>query len=158
MKRKQNKTEPKPMIIRVWTYPQAKRALPYITSVIRSAREHWLDAQGHQVRAKQLAARPGRPDRAVLLAQEEAGTEGQLALDRFRDALEELQRIEVFCVDPGKGIGVIPFVHDERLAWLIYDLFDNEEYRQWRYHDDPPEKRRPIGEAVEPPPGEKMVV
>jgi hypothetical protein len=152
MKRKHEQAEPKPVVLRVWTYPQAEKALPYITSIMGSVREHWLDAQGQQVRLKRLTGKPGRPDRTAILAREEASHEGHLALDRLHDALEELRRIEVFCIDPQHGLGVIPFVHDERLAWLIYDLFDKENYRQWRYHDDPPEKRRPIAEALEPPP------
>jgi hypothetical protein len=152
MNHKNKKSGRKPEVIRVWTYPQAKSALPYITSVMRSLREHWLDAQRHQARAKQLAQQPGRPDRARLLEQEVMQQEGQLAKDRFNETYEELQNIEVFCIDPNQGVAVVPFVRDNKLAWLIYDLFAADEFHHWRYHEDPLEKQRPIAEVQEAPP------
>jgi hypothetical protein len=157
MKRKSKKSEPKPTLIRVWTYPQAKKALPYISSIMGSVREHWLDARAQVRRLARLEKKYGRADRETLIGREVAAREKELALDQFQNAVDELREIEVFCVDPTRGLGVVPFVHDERLAWLLYDRFDNEEYRQWRYHDDPPEVRRPIAEACEPPPKELAV-
>jgi hypothetical protein len=123
---------------------------------MQSLREHWLDAQRHELRARRLAEKRGRPDRATILAQEQETWEGQQAKERFNEAYQELQDIEVFCLDPNQGVGVIPFVHDEKLAWLIYDLFAGDELRHWRYHDDPLEMRRPIAEALEGP-GDKAL-
>jgi hypothetical protein len=158
MDRKHKKRKPKKQVIRVWTYAQAKRALPYVTTIMRSLREHWLDAQRHEVQKQKLDKRPGRPDRATLLAQEEASREAQEAKNRFNDAYRELEQIEVYCIDPNQGVAVLPFVQDDKLAWLIYDLHANEEYHHWRFHDDPLEQRRPIAEALENRPGKEMVI
>jgi hypothetical protein len=133
--------------IRVWTYPQARQALPYVTSVMHSLRDCWLEAQRHLLRQKRLAGKPGRPDRDTLISRETTDREVDRAKEQFNDAYEELQAIEVYCLDPVQGVAAVPFVHDDRLAWLLYDLFDPDEYHHWRYHDDPIELRRPIAEA-----------
>ncbi len=151
MSNKHKKSRRKAKIIRVWTYPQAKSALPYITSVMRSLREHWLDARRHEMRARQLERQPGRSDRTALLAQEETRAEGQRAKDQFNEAYQELQNIEIYCVDPNQGVAVVPFVREEKLAWLIYDLFETDGFRHWRFHEDPLEQRRPIAEIQEGP-------
>ena len=151
MSNKHKKSRRKVEIIRVWTYPQAKSALPYISSVMRSLREHWLEARQQETRARHLERRPGRPDRAKLLAQEETRAEGQRAKERFNEAYQELQNIEVYCVDPNQGVAVIPIVREEKLAWLIYDLFEADGFHHWRFHEDPQEKRRPIAEIQEGP-------
>jgi hypothetical protein len=38
----------------------------------------------------------------------------------------------------------VPFVHDEQLAWYIFDLFDAPAFRFWRFQSDPEDTRRPI--------------
>jgi hypothetical protein len=151
MNHKKKRSKTKRRVLRVWTYPQAEKALPYVTSVMQSLREHWLEAQRHEARARRVTAQPGRPDRTQLIAQEEALADGQRAKERFNEAYQELQNIEVFCVDPVQGVGVIPFVQDEKLAWLIYDLFEPKAFRHWRYHEDPLDKRRPITEVTTGP-------
>jgi hypothetical protein len=158
MNHKHKRRKRKRQVIRVWTYPQARRALPYITPIMRSLREHWLDAQRHDVQGRKLARRAGRPDRATLLAQEDTAQEAREAKDRFNEAYEELQQIEVYCIDPNQGVAVLPFVQDDKLAWLIYDLFASEEFHHWRFHDDPLEQRRPIAEALASPAGEDVVI
>lgn len=151
MSHKNKRPKTKRRVVRAWTFPQAEKALPYITSVMRSLREHWLEGQRYEVDAKRLASEAGRPDRANLIAHEEAVREGQRAKDRFNEAYQELRNIEVFCLDPVQGVGVVPFVHHEKLAWLVYDLFEPEAYRHWRYHEDPLEERRPIAEISQGP-------
>jgi hypothetical protein len=151
MNYKKKRRKAKRRVIRVWTYPQAEKALPYVTSVMRSLREHWLEAKRHEARARRLAAQSGRHGRAALIAHEEAVAEAQRAKERFNDAYRELQNIEVYCVDPVQGVGVIPFVHQEKLAWLIYDLFAPDAFHHWRYHEDPLEERRPVAEVTEGP-------
>ena len=43
------------------------------------------------------------------------------------------------------GLALIPFAVEKRLAWYVFDLFDEEDpLRFWRYHQDPLEKRRPM--------------
>ena len=73
------------------------------------------------------------------------------ARDRYREAEEELHRLDVYCLDPIRGEGVIPFAHAEQLAWFLFDLFDSPPIRFWRYHSDPLDVRRPIEEALVPP-------
>jgi hypothetical protein len=41
----------------------------------------------------------------------------------------------------------IPFSHDNQLAWFVFDLFDTEPIRYWRYQTDPLETRRPVSEV-----------
>lgn len=149
MNRNRKGTRRRPQAIRVWTYAQARKALPYVTSVMESLREHWLAAQGHDRRAQQLAKLPGRPDRQRLLALQEAQNEAHAARERFEASAEELHRLDIFCTDPIRGEGVIPFVHREQLAWFVYDLFAPEPLLAWRYHNDDLETRRPIAEALE---------
>ena len=46
--------------------------------------------------------------------------------------------------NPTRGQALIPFVHQEQLAWYIFDLFDPKLFRFWRYQTDPEDTRRPI--------------
>jgi Uncharacterized conserved protein (DUF2203) len=133
-------------VIPVWTYSQAVSVLPYVTSIMNSLREHQLDAQRHELVARRLAAKPGRPDRATLIDQEEAGREAQRSSKRFQQALEELHSLGIFCLDATRGEALIPFAQDKQLAWFVFDLFDSVALRSWRYHSDPLETRRPVGE------------
>jgi Uncharacterized conserved protein (DUF2203) len=130
--------------IQVWTYEQAQAATPYITSILRSLREHALEALQHYRRAKRLADRPGRPSRATIIAQQEAEREAHQADDRFQDALGELQEMDIYTLDPIQGQALIPFVHNDQLAWYIFDLFDSQPFRFWRFQSDPEETRRPL--------------
>jgi Uncharacterized conserved protein (DUF2203) len=151
MNHKHKSSRSKRKVIRVWTHPEAKRALPYIGSVMNSLREHWLETKKHEAQSRRLERQPGRPERSALLAQEKAGRESREAKQRFNEAYEELQKIEVYCIDPNQGMGVVPFVHQDKLAWLIYDLFDPGEFHHWRYHEDPLDTRRPIAEVTAAP-------
>ncbi len=71
------------------------------------------------------------------------------AEDRLDEALEELHTLDTYCVDPVAGLALIPFAEHDRLAWFIYDLFDEQPLRTWRYHTDPLEKRRSVSELLE---------
>jgi hypothetical protein len=144
MNRKRGPTSRAQRMIRVWTYQEARNLLPYVASVLRSLREHRLDAARHAVTAKRLADKPGRPDRAALLAQEEAVREARLAEERYQEALAELEALDIRCPNPIAGRALIPFVQDEQLAWFIFDLFDPEPLRFWRYNTDPLKARRAI--------------
>jgi hypothetical protein len=59
-------------------------------------------------------------------------------------AAEELAELDVYSLDPLKGQALVPFVHDEQLAWYIFDLFDAEPIRAWRYQSDPEHTRRKL--------------
>ena len=151
MNRNYEGTQPQQQTMRVWTYPQVQAALPYIASVMGSVRDSRLEAQRWHLDALRRARQPGRPDRSALIAQEEAVREARLAEDRFHEALQELYSLPVYCLDPIRGLALVPFVHDQQLAWFFYDRFDPEPIRFWRYHGDAPETRRPIAEALEGP-------
>ena len=128
----------------VWTYQQAESAAPYISSIVRSLREHALDALTHYHRAKRIANRPGRPDRQTIIAQQEAEKEARRSDERYRDALDELQQMDIYTLDPIQGQALIPFVHNDQLAWYIFDLFDAQPLRFWRFQSDLEDTRRPV--------------
>jgi len=134
--------------VRFWTYEEVRKASPYIASVLRSIREHQLEGQSHERRALTLAGRPGRQTRTDMIAHTEEVRAAAKACDQLGDALDELHSLDVFCIDPVRGEAIIPFVHEEKPAWFTYDLFAEETPVSWRYHDDPEETHRPIGEAL----------
>ncbi len=138
-------------LIQPWTYTRAQSALPYVRSVMHSLREHRLQAQSLDLRARRLADHPGRPNRAALIAREELARAAASAQARFDDALSELSRLDVYCIDPINGIAFIPFVRDDQLAWYVFDLF-SPTLDAWRFHEDPLEMRRPIAEVADQPP------
>jgi hypothetical protein len=132
--------------LRLWTLPEALAATPYLTSVMRSLREHHVEAQSQHHAARRIRERPGRLDRTGRIQQEEAVRAAGLAEDRFQQALDELQALDIYCLDPLQGLALIPFVHDDQLAWFVFDLFDSKPLRSWRYHNDPLETRRPLSD------------
>jgi hypothetical protein len=138
--------------VRPWTYARAQAALPYLRCVMRSLRDHCLEAQGLDLRAKRLADRPGRPDRAGLIARDEAARATEAAQGRFDETLSELGRIDIYCIDPINGVSFIPFIRDDQLAWFVFDLFSDTMLDAWRFHEDPLETRRPIAEVADQPP------
>jgi len=131
-------------VLRVWTFAQAQAASPYNSSVVRSLRDHALEALACQKRARELADRPGRPGRDTLIAIQDAEHDGRKAEQEFLDAANELEQLDIFSLDPTRGQALIPFVHQEQLAWYIFDLFDPKPFRFWRFQTDPEDTRRPI--------------
>lgn len=148
MNRNRHEAKARPKTLRIWTYAEAKAAVPYLASVVRSLREHWLEMQHQQAMLRKLEAEPGRPERQAMIAQQEMRRESEQAASRFEDALAELQSLDVYCLDPNRGEALIPFVHGDQLAWFVYDLFEPEPLSTWRYHSDPFDMRRPISEAA----------
>jgi hypothetical protein len=134
--------------LRYWNYAQARRVLPYVASVMRSVREHWLEAVRQDVAVRRLTAQPGRPGRDRLIAQEEARDASHRAGERLEEAAEELRALDIYCLDPVSGEALIPFKHDGRLAWYVYSHFEKDPLRFWRYHDDALEMRRPLVDAL----------
>lgn len=132
--------------VQIWTYPQALAAVPYIASVMRSLRETWLEARSQERRLKVLSDRPGRPDRAALLARAEAATAAAKAESAHEDAAQELRDLGILCLDPLRGEALLPCVHQHILAWIVFDLFAQPELRSWRYHTDPADTERPVQE------------
>ena len=148
MKRNRKEKARKLHMIRLWTYPQARKALPYLRSVTQSLRDVWLEAQNKRLEVDRLARRPGRPNRSAILQNERALAERTDAEDRFNDALSELMSIDVYLLDPVGGVVFVPFKKGEELAWFVFDLFDSEQIKNWRLHEDPLEMRRPIDDQI----------
>ena len=148
MKRSKGTREAQPATP-VWTYTQVQRALPYIASIMQSAREHHIVGERWRVEDERLAAAPGMPDRSALIAHTEAIREGRLARDRFEEALEELQALGIACLDPIRGEALVPFANQRKQAWFVYNLFGDQPIRFWRYHSDPVDMRRPIEEILQ---------
>jgi hypothetical protein len=158
MNRKPKKRERNTQVLQVWTLAQARKSLPLITSIMTSVREHHLEALAQQRRARLLADRPGRPGREALIAQTEAVREGQGARERFETALEELLALNIYCLDPIRGLGFIPTVHRDQLAWLVFDVFEPQALSTWRYNEDALATRRPITELEAKSGTDSMVV
>src|SRR5262245_60186184 len=121
---KRHRTQPRVQRIRDWPYDEARSVLPYIASIVRSLREHRLDAARHQLTAQRRADKPGRPDREAILAHEEALAEARRANEQFEEALEELNALDIYSLDPVRGQALVPFAHGDQLAWYVFDLFD----------------------------------
>jgi hypothetical protein len=147
----QQHEEPESTItLRLWTYSEAVKALPYLRSIVRSLREHWLESKLARLQVQRLDGRPGRPDRQALILRAEAVREAELAGDRFSEALDELEAIDVYCLDPSGGVALIPFRQGDDLAWFVFDLFEPQGLVGWRFHADPLETRRPLEEQRDP--------
>lgn len=158
MARKHRGEKRQEKLLQVWTLEQARAAIPYLASILRSVRERRLEAVRWEQAVRKQAQAPGRPNRGALIHYEETQREARLADERLNEALQELLAMDVYSVDPVQGLALIPFVHDERLAWFVYDLFDRDPLRFWRYHTDSLETRRPIALALAQPGGNSMVV
>jgi hypothetical protein len=157
VKRNRNSEKRRRQVIQVWTYEQALRVLPYVASIMRSLREHRLDAQQAARETNRLKDRPGRPNRTALIAQEDAERRGRTSEQLFQEALDELHTLDIYCLDPTRGLALIPFARENQLAWFVYDLFDKEPLRYWRYHQDPLEARRPYTNEPDGPHGNVMI-
>ncbi|MFN4259860.1 MAG: DUF2203 family protein [Gemmataceae bacterium] len=157
MKRHRNGSKSRRRAIQPWTHEQAVQALPYIRSITASLREHYLEARFHKRRANQLADKP-RCQRDELIALEEATRAAQRAQQQFDDTLDELHCLDVYLLDPLRGLAFIPFVHTDQLAWFLFDLFDSQPLRYWRYHEDTLDTRRPIAEIGQEPLSESRII
>ena len=145
MKRRPKQKKP-PKVIRLWNRGHAAKAIPYLRSVMLSLRESWIEARSNWLETRKLAKAPGRPDRDTILAQEFADRETDRATDRLNEIVAELEGMDVFCLDPGRGLALVPFSQNDELAWLVFDLFSPTGFEAWRYHKDPLECRRPLVE------------
>jgi len=133
--------------LRLWTFDQAQAAAPYLGSIVRSLREHALDIQNLRRRLTALEELPGRPIRKTLILQEETKRLLHRAEDEHASALAELEALDIQLLDAIKGQALIPFVHDDQLAWYVFDLHDSQPIRGWRYQTDPDETRRKLTAA-----------
>ena len=133
---KQSNSRPDSVTPHPWTFEEAQAAVPYFSSVARSLREHYLEmlAKGREV--QKLTERHGRPDRKALIEAQEARRDLHKAEQDFLDALEELSELNVHPLDPGRGMALVPFIQDNQPAWYVFNLFDSQPIRSWRYQSD----------------------
>ncbi|HVS35992.1 MAG TPA: hypothetical protein VMS17_10470 [Gemmataceae bacterium] len=144
MKRNSKGAKQRRRTIQVWTLTQAKSAAPYLTSVVRSLREHTTEALAGRRRLRHIDERPGRPDRDLLIARQEADADVRRAEENVSQAADELLALDIQPLDPIRGQALVPFVHEEQLAWFVFDLFDPQPFRFWRFQSDPDDTRRPV--------------
>lgn len=143
MKSRRNRSK-RMRVLHLWTWSELKKAVPYLRSVAGSLREHWLDVLHSQRKLDQAAARPGPVKRQHLIESESLSDDRRRAQSKFDDALEELNRLDVFLVDAVTGTALIPFRKEDDLAWYVFDLFSRAGVAGWRYHSDPMEECRPL--------------
>jgi hypothetical protein len=148
--RKQHNEESAPGTLRMWTYAEAVNALPYLDAVVRSLREHWLEWQRARLHVGRLDAQPGRPDRGALILRAEAARAVEQAEDELEVTLHELNALDVYSLDPGQGLALIPFRQGDDLAWFVFDLFAPRRLETWQFDADPPQTRRPMVEQSAP--------
>jgi hypothetical protein len=146
-----NTHESELVVVPLWTRARAVTATAYLASMLHSLRDSMVKAKQHSLAAHRLATRPGRLNRASLIAHAEAIRDSRVALDAVRDGMEELRSMGINSLDPVQGEALVPFLTQKQLAWLIYDLFAEQPWRHWRFHTDPPETRRPIEEIPSDP-------
>ena len=132
---------------RLWTQDQARSAAPYLASVLRSVREHSLEIRSAERILARMTNRPGRPDRTALIAQEETRRGLEVQRRQLSDAAHELEAIGCIPLDAVQGLVLLPFNHEDRLAWYVFDLFDPNPLRWWRFSEDPEDYRRPLTPA-----------
>jgi hypothetical protein len=144
MKRKRRGAGRRKRVFRLWTHAEARAAVPYLRSVMASLREHTLEALSAKREVSRLEQHPGRPDRDTLIALEEGRNRVEQAEKRFEEAASELWKLNIYPVDAVHGLAQVPFVHEEELAWYLFDLFDPTPFRFWRFQSDPEETRRPV--------------
>src|SRR5439155_20600207 len=74
--------------------------------------------------------------------------EARSAQERYLEAREELEGLGIASLNPNQGMAWIPFSYDNQLAWFVFDLFDSDPIRFWRYQTDPLETRREVSEIA----------
>ncbi len=127
-----------------WTYAEAMKALPYVEAILRSMREHVLEANQHDAQARKLANKSGRPSRSELIALQSHQRDAELARDRHQADLEELLQLGVGCLEPIQGEALFPFVYDDQVAWYVYSLFEGGPIQWWRFDSDPTPTKRVV--------------
>jgi hypothetical protein len=147
MKRRPSGAKVRNRAFRVWTLAQTEAATPYIASVVASLREHTVEARRQRRTLAVLNERTGRPDRSTLIAMQDADRAARRAEEQTRETEQELNDLDVLSLDAVNGLALVPFVHDEQLAWYVFDLYDTPSLRFWRFQTDPTETRRPITAA-----------
>ena len=133
--------------LRLWNFDQAQAVVPYVSSIVRSLRERSIQMKSLRNDVTQIENKPGRPDRKAIIALESARKDLSRAELAYGEALEELEALDLQLLDATQGQALVPFAHEDQLAWYIFDLFDSEPIRSWRFQSDPDETRRKLTAA-----------
>jgi hypothetical protein len=143
MKRRHERSE-RMRAVRLWDWSDATKAVPYLRSVIASLREHWLEVLNADHRLRALDKKKGPARRERLLEVKASQDERERAHVKFDDALEELNSVDVYLLDPVQGLALIPFRKEDDLAWYVFDCFADDGLIGWRYEHDPIVACRPL--------------
>lgn len=143
MKKHQRKRRPSQQI-KLWSYAEAARALPYVDAILRSLREELLESNQRRIEAGRAKDQPGRRTRTELISVAELERDADRAYARYLEGVQELQDLNVVCLDPVQGDVLFPFVYEGQVAWFMHNLFDGPRLLWWRYDSDSPDTRRPI--------------
>jgi hypothetical protein len=128
----------------IWTLEQARKAIPYIHALMASLREHRLEELSNHLRCQGFFR---SADQQLQQDSENARSAAQLAEKAFQEDFDELQALSIYPLNAIQGVALLPFIREHHLAWLIFDLFDEDPLRCWRYHDDPPQSIRLLDEG-----------
>ncbi len=150
MKKQRDQETETAVTLRLWTYADAVKAVPYLRSLVQSLRDGWLEMRQAQEQVRRIESRPGRADRDSLIQLDESNRDIERAEAKLDETMHEMLALSAYCVDPGAGLAVIPFLKDEALAWFVFDLFDPQGLVAWRLYSDPLEMRRPLAELDRP--------
>jgi len=137
--------------LRLWSYADAVKALPYLRVIVASLRDHWLELQKARHEARQVAAGPIRQNRQSLIQQIEVIKAVATAEANVDETVQELLTLGACSVDPLRGLALIPFNQNGELAWFVYDLFSPGGLTGWRFHLDPLQTRRPLVDVHDRP-------
>lgn len=151
--RKQRKQDTESVVeLRLWTYAEARKAVPYLRSLMNSLRDAWIDMRQTQEHVRRSEAILGRPNRDTIIRRDDAHRDADQAEAKLGDLIHEMLGLSFYVVDPASGVGVIPFLRGEALSWFVFDLFSEEGLIAWRLPDDSIEMRRPFSELEDSQP------
>ena len=152
MKKQRKQRTEESIALRLWTFAGAMKVVPYLRSLTQSLRDAWLELRQAQTEMRRVKGSAGRPDRDTLIRLEESQRVLHRAEVKLEEIIEEMLPLSAYCVDPGAGLIVLPWLSKGTLAWFIFDLFDTKGLVAWRLHSDPIETRRPLAEIEQQPP------
>src|SRR5882672_1924618 len=99
MRKQRKQKNASEITLRLWTYPEAQKVVPYLRTVVRSLRDNWLEIAQARRQMRRLDAKPGRPDRHSLILKEEATHDVARAEAKLEETLGEMSALSAYCLD-----------------------------------------------------------
>jgi hypothetical protein len=149
MRKQRKQKNASEITLRLWTYPEAQKVVPYLRTIVRSLRDIWLEIAQARRQIRRLDAKAGRADRHTLILREEGNRDVARAEAKLEETLREMSALSAYCLDPAGGLALIPFRHGRDLAWFVFDLFGPNGLVAWRLYSDPLETRRSLADLEE---------